>query len=40
MKNKILKLLSVALFVVASVISSTACFIWFYQPKVPKCLQK
>ncbi|HEY9061639.1 MAG TPA: cyclic lactone autoinducer peptide [Pseudobacteroides sp.] len=40
MKAIFLKLLSAALFIIASLVSSTACYWFFYQPKTPKVLTK
>jgi len=38
MKRKMLGVISSILFVVATLISSTACFFFFYQPRTPKSL--
>lgn len=40
MKGKILGTISVILFVVATLVSSTASLFFFYQPRVPKSLNK
>ncbi|MDQ2088204.1 cyclic lactone autoinducer peptide [Herbivorax sp. ANBcel31] len=40
MKSKMFGIISSILFVVATLVSSTACFFLFYQPKTPKALDK
>jgi len=40
MKRKVLGVVSAVLFVVATLVSSTASYWFFYQPRVPKALQK
>jgi cyclic lactone autoinducer peptide len=38
--SKVLGILSALVTLLAVTVSSTACYIWAYQPKTPKCLQK
>ncbi len=40
MKGKVLGVVSGVLFVVATLVSSSASYFMFYQPRVPKTLQK
>ncbi|MDP4180765.1 MAG: cyclic lactone autoinducer peptide [Bacillota bacterium] len=40
MRHNFLRLLSAILFVIASLVSSTACLWLFHQSKTPKCLLK
>ncbi|HOQ38498.1 MAG TPA: cyclic lactone autoinducer peptide [Acetivibrio sp.] len=40
MKGKVLGVVSAVLFVIATLVSSTASYWFFYQPRVPKALQK
>ncbi len=40
MKGKVLGIVSAVLLVVASLASSTASFMFMYQPRAPKSLQK
>jgi len=40
MKNKVLGAISAVLFVIASMVASSASFFIFYQPKTPKALKK
>jgi len=39
MKNKVLSAISAVLFVIASMVASSASFFIFYQPKTPKALK-
>lgn len=40
MKRKILTLVSVAATVIATLMASSACFLFGYQPEEPECLSK
>lgn len=40
MKGRILGFVSAALFVIATLTASSASFLFWYQPKAPKLLQK
>ncbi|MCX7922866.1 MAG: cyclic lactone autoinducer peptide [Clostridia bacterium] len=40
MKNKLLGSLSAVLFILASLVTCSASFLTFHQPKVPKSLKK
>ncbi len=39
MLKKVLGFVSTAITALAIICAGTACIIWFYQPKTPKCLQ-
>lgn len=39
MLKKVFGFLSITITAVAILCAGTACVIWFYQPKTPKCLQ-
>jgi len=38
--KKFFEVTSIVVTVLAVIATSTACVLWFYQPKVPKSLQK
>lgn len=40
MKEKVLNFISACLVLVGVAISSSASFLWLYQPKTPKSMQK